>query len=517
MLVIILIVLSVLGLQTFFFRKTYFLIKELNSIFPDSLQNGVKAYYLRRCKIIVENPGLPDEEISIGNYEENKELTSVPPGKIQPEIFEAEVIRYNAGINLSPLFLEIVQILNTYIIRNKGVAADINYIREMVERAAAPAEEKIAASINIPIRLGLIGTFLGIIVALIFLAGTNENVITSEVSYYKNEFLYHLAFSITLSFTGLLFTSVNSLHFYREVRELFLENKYRFINFLQSELLPVLTRDVHTSLTNMRNTMDWFSKEFAKNIGKFKTNVGALSENLALQKDFLEAIGQTGYSKAISNSTKLVSAIMAGKEEFDKFGQYILKIQDALNKSDESSRIIEELLGRLYAFEKAVLKLDSNVKESEEQSTMRVEFFSESVSKFNERTDKIIRHINETDEEIRQFLDKEKEALRNLTQKAVDDIEFFIKGSDSNSLIEKLNVLNSIDEKIQKMNDELSRLNLASTPAESVNPDSDLTKNMLFMLRDIAVNMRKMNEKMRPSIFRPIELIRYLLAKKSGK
>ena len=60
---------------------------------------------------------------------------------------------------------KIVYSLNTYLLRNKGVASDFHLIKDVVERNCDSVEEDIHQTVSLPLYLGLLGTFLGMIVS----------------------------------------------------------------------------------------------------------------------------------------------------------------------------------------------------------------------------------------------------------------------------------------------------------------------------------------------------------------
>src|SRR5450759_4976468 len=81
-------------------------------------------------------------------------------------------------------FLKTLSSTNSYLVNNKGSAADFNIIRDITERHTATIENIINSTISVPLFLGLAGTFFGIIYGLSFLdfsGGENGvSVITTD-------------------------------------------------------------------------------------------------------------------------------------------------------------------------------------------------------------------------------------------------------------------------------------------------------------------------------------------------
>ena len=72
----------------------------------------------------------------------------------------------------SPTLLEVEHSLNMYLQKNKGAASDFHIMKDVVERYCDADEEEITTQQPIPLYLGLMGTMVGIIVGIVYIAAT---------------------------------------------------------------------------------------------------------------------------------------------------------------------------------------------------------------------------------------------------------------------------------------------------------------------------------------------------------
>src|SRR5690625_2919753 len=69
---------------------------------------------------------------------------------------------------------KIIDILNKYLLNNKGAVSDYHLMKDIVDRNCDAKEDEIQAQIPIPLYLGLAGTMLGILIGLGFLVFTGQ-------------------------------------------------------------------------------------------------------------------------------------------------------------------------------------------------------------------------------------------------------------------------------------------------------------------------------------------------------
>src|SRR5689334_18030844 len=124
-------------------------------------------------------------------------------------------------------FLHIVAATNLYLQKNKGAAADFNILRDISERESETLESEIDSTIAMPLYIGLMGTFLGVIIGLVKLAffeGITDESIQS--------FLGGVLIGMTASAVGLLLTTLGN-YFLKQAKLQRDRNKNDYYTFLQ--------------------------------------------------------------------------------------------------------------------------------------------------------------------------------------------------------------------------------------------------------------------------------------------
>ena len=69
-----------------------------------------------------------------------------------------------------PLLYQIEQAINAYLLKNKGATGDFLLIKDIVERYCDAKREEIETQLPMPLYMGLMGTMLGIIIGIGYIA-----------------------------------------------------------------------------------------------------------------------------------------------------------------------------------------------------------------------------------------------------------------------------------------------------------------------------------------------------------
>lgn len=211
----------------------------------------------------------------------------------------------------------LVEELNDYLKKNNGTA-DYSIIQNKTERFVNCQFEKAVARISFPTYIGLMGTFLGVMIGLgCFNAtgGSEAGLVNDE----RISFLIHgVLISMSTSFIGLLITTVSS-HCAAIVKSTVDERKGRFYEFIQNELIPELGTSIVSSLHKLRSTINRFEPAFNKVIDRFQETFDTCTSS------FGEAFRQ--------NVTVVANAV-------DTMGKNMAVVNESIQKQQ---RILEEL------------------------------------------------------------------------------------------------------------------------------------------------------------------------------
>ena len=143
---VVLVILAIIVAQIYIFKNTKKKITTYKSIFP----NNTSSYSIVEREIQTNN-GNDDED----GYVEDIDAVSVSQLNISTD---------------NETLKEIKNALNMYLQKNKGAASDFYLMKDVVERYCDAEEEEINVQQPIPLYLGLMGTMVGIIVGIGFIA-----------------------------------------------------------------------------------------------------------------------------------------------------------------------------------------------------------------------------------------------------------------------------------------------------------------------------------------------------------
>ncbi|MCC7004817.1 hypothetical protein IT397_02785, partial [Candidatus Nomurabacteria bacterium] len=155
------ILIVVLQLYTFFDVRGK--MKDLSSFFPSNFD-----------LIKIENYILDNEAIQNSDKfrrfietisEDDKEADGFPESKNTKNSVDLLVLPNNLRIE-HPLFNEVINSTNAYLCKNKGASADFSILQDTCERQIQRLDNSISNLINVPLYIGLAGTFVGIIIGL---------------------------------------------------------------------------------------------------------------------------------------------------------------------------------------------------------------------------------------------------------------------------------------------------------------------------------------------------------------
>lgn len=182
--------------------------------------------------------------ISAAEVDEEEEMTGVSD--------TVELVEEDPSFN--DTFLSILRTTNTYIRRNRG-EADFDILKELAERKLNTHEQRIESNIALPLYIGLLCTFTGVIIGLIKIAsvGVSDAAIQS--------FLGGVLIGMIGSAVGLGLTVLSS-QWFKNAKSVRDQRQYGYFQFLQTFLLSPLQKDGLPALTNLKQSLTAFHDGF---------------------------------------------------------------------------------------------------------------------------------------------------------------------------------------------------------------------------------------------------------------
>jgi len=446
-------ILALVGLQAFVFSNVFFKIKSYKRFFPSSFKEiHVKNFFINKA-ILIE-PDKFDEFLDSLTGE--LQLIEESDDSEQVELL---VIPNSTKANHSH-FSEVIKSTNAYLCKNKGASADFGILQDTCERQLEKVDNEIGNLINVPLYIGLGGTFIGIIVGLwgIDFSATTEGTTTTISSASIGQLLNGVIAAMFASLAGLTFTVINSSLVYKPAAYKNDSDKNHYYDFLQRELLPFLNIGVSKSLGNFKDVLNHFIIKFGENLDDYKDSGHLLNDNLQKQQTVLEEINKLNLTRTSIKIAETFVGLKESAEHLEKFQSYQKGLNGYVDKTEkvaqEMNVIIEQFkdfnlnLKTISNHSIATIELQHQFKDSLEKHFPTIndhrEVWRTQVDELNQDIKEVYKELNNyfrtSTEQIQSFIKS-----NNNYFTGIDEIQKAIKIFVENSAIQKdkFNVLNN--------------------------------------------------------------------------
>ncbi|MCC2546011.1 hypothetical protein LJY25_06110 [Hymenobacter sp. BT175] len=340
----IVVVLIVVGLQIRVFLQTRSNAQRLGQLYP-----AKNALRVERRMVLPDGTDLPE-------YAAN-----APDGSFVVDIIKAEKV--------SEDFREILVDTNDYLRHNKGAASDFGILKDISERQSQVLDTAVQANVATPLYLGLLGTFMGVILGLV---GIARNGVSDEDA--LTPFLTGVLIAMTGSFVGLLLTMLGNSEV-RKARQRLEQLKNAYYTFLQARLLPVLHNDMANSLSTLKGVLDAFNQDFIGKVTVFEPIIGTLTENVKVQRDFLTRLNEIGFDQMASANVAVFEKVSQSAELFAQFMGYQQRLNQMLEDGTATARAVSSILDRLVGFERGINNVGQYIGQHDNVIQHQLDFF----------------------------------------------------------------------------------------------------------------------------------------------
>lgn len=335
----------VVVLQITSFIKTRRKIFELGSLFDE-----VENLFLKETSL---TPSVLKYKSSLQDF-----LSNIPNRHVKSEDGEDERIDYtdlslivmSGNRQASGRFGMIVNRTNEYLCKNTGTSADLGILEDICDNQKNALEDEIHNSLNVPLYLGLAGTFIGIITGL---WGIDfQEMFGAEGKLTGLEHLLNgVVIAMSASFLGLGLTVYNSAITYKKAVSAVNDGKEEYMDFLRRELMPLLSNSMASSLNSLRGVLGHFVDKFGRNLDAYADSAELLNDNLEKQHLVLEEINKLSLTQTANKIAKTFLQLKDSSDSLLLFQNYqqqlnstianvsgvVNQIQTLLNKFDEFS------------------------------------------------------------------------------------------------------------------------------------------------------------------------------------
>lgn len=311
--------------------------------------------------------------------------------------------------NTNPIKQNIVNSINTYLIRNKGAVSDFNLIKDIVDRHIDSEDEEINNKLSIPLYLGLVGTMLGVIFGLFFLPSINEMIGTgAEKSNTEgiDSLLSGVKIAMIASAIGLALTIYSSGFLYKGAKQSVEDLKNKFFTFVQSQLLPKLSANTTSSLYALQNNLLKFNDDFKGNMTGFKSILKDVHLTLGSQVELINELKKVDVSTLAKANVSVLKELKYSVAEFEKFSKYMHNMNDFLANIKSLNYSVSEQLQLVGNITEIVSSLKENASnqilltrflaEHFKVSESREQAFSDSIGKFDSSINEMLENLKVT-------------------------------------------------------------------------------------------------------------------------
>ncbi|MEZ4827904.1 MAG: hypothetical protein R3C61_16705 [Bacteroidia bacterium] len=229
-----------------------------------------------------------------------------------------------------PEFRDILHSTNAWLIKTQGAAATES-LEQIAERKVGSVEKSVESSLTLPLYIGLLCTFTGVIIGLVKIAMTGVSDAAIQT------FIGGVLIGMVGSATGLALTVRSNFRF-RESKDLTDKGLYQYFNFLRANMLPATPRDGWESVKDFRENLSVFNEGFVKY--QQHTNE-SLSETVKL----------FGEVKTVVEQIRALSKSVAGMGEYLNANDGLLDKQFAcMDAYARKAEALAEKLQRHHAY-----------------------------------------------------------------------------------------------------------------------------------------------------------------------
>lgn len=385
-------------------------------------------------------------------------------------------------------FHNILFATNQYLKKNLG-SADYNIIKNIADRTTEAQEEKIASEISLPLYLGLMGTFAGVILGLLSMVIDGGFDMASTGNDKKVQGLIAgVIIAMTVSLIGLLLTTINNSINLKKAIAVRNINRNNYYNFLQTELLPHLDNNIYSALDQLKLNISNFNIKFEENLGLFDESfsdniqhlkgtvagmteqIKVVNENTKVQLEFLQELKKIGYNRMAEANIKVFDKLKETGPMLIKFIQEQQKLNVNVESANEFATKIGDLLDRVNTFENSINSLGREVQQSEMLGAEVINVVRKHLSVIDQRESLITEYTGRSNSEIESYLRSALERMQLLKREIEVGFQKSFDFDSEGNVLQNLLYLSTIDANVRDLKAKVTQLE----GAEKVKPSLDL-------------------------------------------
>lgn len=427
------------------------------------------------------------------------------------------------GSSLHTLIIE----LNEYTKKNHGTT-DFSVIQNKTDRKINVLYEDATSKIAFPTYIGLMGTFIGVFLGLLFFTidlatSANGEGITDETI---GNLISGVLVSMSTSFVGLLLTTITH-HLAAQTQKVVGEDKNIFYEFIQNELMPTLGVSMVAALNKLHHTINLFEPSFNRVIDRFQTtfdsctqrfgnafeqnvatvseavrvmgeNMDKINDNVDLQAQLLKTLRSRGVVEALDafvRASENFELVTGAINRFETMRTYIkdatielVKTQQKYNASLETpltvANKLNQILSRVTDFENNIKALGRSIEKTDLIANSEIESLKQACTAIKKKQRIAVDAMEVADGHLENIFKMQSESIVKLGRvyeesfaTYADKFQGILDGLEKEMLERRREIVAAIEEKfsldqIQQEFSQLSKLKKIEELLASINTKS---------------------------------------------
>lgn len=408
--------------------------------------------------IVIHSEGEGEED---GQYEN----TSIPA----IEYADVDLIQLTGN---NPAFKEVIMETNAYLCKNVGTSADFSVIQDICERKIESLEEQISNTVNVPLYLGLAGTFVGIITGLAGIWGNIDGMFNDGNMQPLRNLLSGVMIAMIASLVGLGLMIWNSAVNYKKALSVCGKNKNGYYDFIRRELMPVLSNSMAASLNSLKGVLGEFIGKFGHNLDAYANSAELLNDNIEKQHLLLVEINKMDQTKVAGQIAETFNTLRDSSESLRMFHDYQNSLNTTIQETNEAVSKIETIIDTFDDFSKSLKVVVENQEtagklQTQFQSAIETHFptGAEAREMWRKQFDELTKDASTVSEELNEQLHVSTDYIKSFVQ---DNKDSFASLARLKEVLDSLLLYANIQAECYKdLKEEIQNLKQARVKAQS--------------------------------------------------
>ncbi|MDO6803000.1 hypothetical protein Q4595_11125 [Wenyingzhuangia sp. 1_MG-2023] len=384
----------------------------------------------------------------------------------------------------NPTLQRILDAINSYLNKNKGVTVEFNILKDIVDRNVDIDEEDINNRIPAPLYAGLAATMLGIIFGL-FNMDFDMNTESTDLIKNIEPLIFGVKIAMIASVTGLIITTFFSVFLFKKAKTQMDIGRNDFLGLLQRDLLPRMEQSKLPEVSILSRKLDHFAKNTIGSIDKLDSVVSNSILVVENEKKLIEEIKSLDITKISNSNLDIFNKLRGMMESFDKFAMYystlnsslsntdklVINLEKFVNATENVNAILESIKNQIVTTEKATNFFNQHIQSFEKYQNAINEAIASTDSKMSDAIiklgDSVSGQMDVFNQAVATYDEKLKSAFESSTKNFTDVLQS--QTEQNRVLIQKLteevtitlkdsyrNQLKSNEELISKFSNEVS-------------------------------------------------------------